>query len=537
MVKNWFPPTSSSLKIFLFVVFLILVSGFASLLVQKGSNQTLFYIPLASSSSSSSDTNSDAVKKPSLQAKERDSPVDLHSQAGASVDNDGSRKEALSNEAAFVAQSLQVQHFGKNEDNPNMSISQNFNSTTLKENESRDPPLKPRRSRVSTNLDRLEYGLRRARIAIKEAINGSQLQDPDYIPHGPIYKNAKVFHRSYLEMEKQFKIFVYKEGELPLFHDGPCTLLYTMEGQFINKMEVNKKFRTHNPEKAHVFYLPYSVTRMVQYIWVRGTPMKRLGRIVLDYVNVIVEKHPYWNRSLGADHFMLSCHDWGPATSFFVPNLVKNSIRALCNANTSERFNPMKDVSIPEISLKSSRLQGLIGGLSPSQRTILAFFAGGNHGFVRPILFRHWEKKDPDTRVHDYLPRRVSYYDLMRQSKYCLCPSGYEVASPRVVEALYNGCVPVLISKSYVPPFSDVLNWKTFSVTVSLEDIPNLKKILMSISDRQYIRMQKRVVQVRRHFELHVIPKRFDVFHMILHSIWLRRLNFKVSNDPGDMLD
>ncbi|XWS59569.1 hypothetical protein CRYUN_Cryun08bG0133300 [Craigia yunnanensis] len=541
--KNWFATTSSSLKIFLFVMPLILVSGFASLFVQKGSNWALIYtLP----TSSSSNTNLDAVKKPSLQAKERDSPIDLHSQEVVSVDNGRSRKEALSNEAALghsvsppiVDQSLQVQHFkGKKEDNPNMSISENFNSTSIKENESIDPPLKPRTRRVRTNLDRLEEGLRRARIAIKDAINGSQLQDPDYIPDGPIYKNAKVFHRSYLEMEKQFKIFVYKEGELPLFHDGPCRLSYTMEGQFINKMEVNKKFQTHNPEKAHVFYLPYSVTRIVQYIWVRGTPMKRLGKIVLDYVNVIAEKHPYWNRSLGADHFMLSCHDWGPATSFFVPDLVKNSIRALCNANTSERFNPMKDVSIPEISLKSSRLEGLIGGPSPSQRTILAFFAGGNHGFVRPILFRHWAKKDPDIRVHDYLPRGVSYYDLMRQSKYCLCPSGYEVASPRVVEALYNGCVPVLISKSYVPPFSDVLNWKTFSVIVSLEDIPNLKKILMSIPDRQYIRIQKRGVQVRRHFELHVTPKRFDVFHMILHSIWLRRLNVRVSNDPGDMLD
>ncbi|XP_022767201.1 probable glycosyltransferase At5g03795 [Durio zibethinus] len=542
--KNWFATTSPVLKIFLFVVPLILVSGFASLLVRKGSNWALIYtLP----TSSSSNTNLYAVKKPSLQAKERNSPVYLQSQEEVSMDG-GSRKEALSNTAAIinsvsppiVAQSSQDQPLnGKNEDIPNMSISENFNSTTsnMKENELTNPPLKPRRRRIGTNLDRLEEGLRKARIAIREAMNGSQLQDPDYIPDGPIYKNAKAFHRSYLEMEKQFKIFVYREGEIPLFHDGPCMLLYTMEGQFINKMEDNKKFRTHNPEKAHVFYLPYSVTRIVQYIWVKGTPMKRLGGVVLDYVNVIAEKHPYWNRSLGADHFMLSCHDWGPATSFFVPDLVKHSIRALCNANTSERFNPMKDVSIPEISLKSSRLEGLIGGPSPSQRTILAFFAGGNHGFVRAILFEHWEKKDPDIRVHNYLPRGVSYYDLMRQSKYCLCPSGYEVASPRIVEALYNGCVPVLISKSYVPPFSDVLNWKTFAVIVSLEEIPNLKKILMAIPDRQYIRMQKRVVQVRRHFELHVTPKRFDVFHMILHSIWLRRLNVRVSNGRREVLD
>ena len=107
-------------------------------------------------------------------------------------------------------------------------------------------------------------------------------------------------------MEKQLKIFVYKEGELPLFHDGPCMMLYTIEGQFINKMEMNKKFRTHNPEKAHLFFLPYSITRMRHFV----NDLKSFGRIVLDYINVIAAKHPHWNRSLGADHFMLACHDW-----------------------------------------------------------------------------------------------------------------------------------------------------------------------------------------------------------------------------------
>lgn len=146
----------------------------------------------------------------------------------------------------------------------------------------------------------------------------------------------------------------------------------------------------------------------------------------------------------------------------------------------------MKDVSIPEINIRGNKLEGLNnGGLSPSKRSILAFFAGGNHGPIRPILFKHWKRKDQDIQVYEYLPKGLSYIDLMRKSKYCLCPSGYEVASPRVVEALYNGCVPILISKDYVPPFSDVLDWKTFSVTVPIEEIEELKKRLMGIPGRR----------------------------------------------------
>ncbi|CAL5387635.1 unnamed protein product [Camellia sinensis] len=117
---------------------------------------------------------------------------------------------------------------------------------------------------------------------------------------------------------------------------------------------------------------------------------------------------------------------------------------------------------------------------------------------------------------------------MMRQSKFCFCPSGYEVASPRTVEALYTGCVPVLIKDHYVMPFIDVLNWKTFAVVVAVEEIPDLKRILEGISGRRYLRMVKRGREVRRHFEVSSPPRWYDVFHMILHSIWLRRLNVRV---------
>ena len=38
--------------------------------------------------------------------------------------------------------------------------------------------------------------------------------------------------------------------------------------------------------------------------------MGPIGSTIADYVNVIAKTHPFWNRSFGADHVMLSCHDW-----------------------------------------------------------------------------------------------------------------------------------------------------------------------------------------------------------------------------------
>jgi hypothetical protein len=112
-------------------------------------------------------------------------------------------------------------------------------------------------------------------------------------------------------MEKQFKVFIYEEGEPPVFHNGPCKDIYSMEGNFIHAIEMNDQFRTKDPQKAHVFFLPFSVVMLVHYVYIRNShdygPIKKT---VTDYINVISGKYPYWNRSLGADHFMLACHDW-----------------------------------------------------------------------------------------------------------------------------------------------------------------------------------------------------------------------------------
>ncbi|CAN8265129.1 unnamed protein product [Cochlearia groenlandica] len=397
---------------------------------------------------------------------------------------------------------------------------------------------KPKKKRKLNRRKSVERGLNQARALILEASsskhnnNISVLFNID-LPNPEVYLNPSALHQSYTEMEKRFKVYVYEEGEPPLVHDGPCKSVYAVEGRFIMEIEKSRnKFRTYDPDQAHVYFLPFSVSWLVKYLYVGDFDVKPLINFTSDYIRLVSTNHPFWNRTSGADHFMLACHDWGPLTSKANKDLFNKSIRVMCNANSSEGFNPRKDVTLPEIKLFAGEVDPklrLSETLTASPRPHLAFFAGGVHGPVRPILLKHWKNRDPDMPVFEYLPKHLNYYDYMRSSKFCFCPSGYEVASPRIIEAIYSECIPVILSVNFVLPFSDVLRWDSFSLQVEASEIPRLKEILMSISDERYESLKRNLRYVRRHFELNDTPKRFDAFHMILHSIWLRRLNLRLT--------
>ncbi|PIN01921.1 Acetylglucosaminyltransferase EXT1/exostosin 1 [Handroanthus impetiginosus] len=345
--------------------------------------------------------------------------------------------------------------------------------------------------------------------------------------YAPLFRNISMFKRSYELMERVLKIYVYKEGEKPIFHQPILKGLYASEGWFMKLMESNKRFVVKDPRKAHLFYMPFS-SRMLEYkVYVRNSHNRtNLRQYLKDYSEKIAAKYRFWNRTGGADHFLVACHDWAP---YETRHHMEHCIKALCNADVTVGFKIGRDVSLPETYVRSARnpLRDL-GGKPPSQRHILAFYAGNMHGYLRPILLKHWKDNEPDMKIFGPMPpgvaSKMNYIQHMKSSRYCICPKGYEVNSPRIVEAIFYECVPVIISDNFVPPFFEVLNWDAFSVIIAEKDIPNLKNILVSIPEQKYLDMQLGVRKVQRHFLWHVKPVKYDLFHMTLHSIWYNRV-------------
>ncbi|KAL5729081.1 hypothetical protein ACHQM5_002082 [Ranunculus cassubicifolius] len=366
-------------------------------------------------------------------------------------------------------------------------------------------------------------------LSAKLEIRNAPIINNDPKLHQSVFQNVSMFKRSYELMENLLKVYIYSEGEKPIFHEATEPILkgiYASEGWFIRNMEKNKHFVVKDPTKAHLFYLPFSSRMLQLQLYVRNShSRKNLAEYMKNYVDMITSKYPFWNRTGGADHFLVACHDWAP---FETRGHMDKCIKALCNANIGRDFILGKDLTLPTTQIRKMNdpLRG-IGGNPPSERPILAFFAGGMHGSLRPILLKHWGNKYSDMKIYGQIPQgtKMNYTQHMKSSKYCVCPRGYDVNSPRVVEAIYYECVPVIIADDYVPPFLGILEWEAFAVFVPEKDVSKLREILVSISDEKYVEMHRRVKAVQKHFLWHNEPVKYDLFHMILHSVWFNRLN------------
>ncbi|GFZ09291.1 hypothetical protein Acr_20g0010990 [Actinidia rufa] len=291
-----------------------------------------------------------------------------------------------------------------------------------------------------------------------------------------VYHDRDTFLENYRAMNKTLKIYIYPHKRDDPFanvllpsHSEPGGN-YASES-FFKQALMSSHFITDNPSQADFFFLPFSIASM------RHDPRIGVGGIqdfVKDYVFNVSHKYPFWNRTGGADHFYVACHSIGKVAMDKAEEVRNSVVQVVCTSNYFvQGYVPHKDVC-------------------PCLR------------FGPDMMILHWLTHQKGLRSEHGQDRGCDRSTMV--------------------------CVPVVLADHYDLPFADILNWKSFSVVVATADIPSLKRILRELGFEEYLRLQRNVVEVRRHFQWHVKPVEFDVFYMVMYELWLRRGHVRISS-------
>ncbi|CAK9187240.1 unnamed protein product [Ilex paraguariensis] len=306
----------------------------------------------------------------------------------------------------------------------------------------------------------------------------------------------------------------------------------------IHRAMLNSDVRTMNPNEADFFFVPVYVS--CNFSTVNGFPAIGHARSLLaSAVQLISAELPFWNRSQGFDHVFVASHDYGAcfhamedvAVADGIPEFLKNSI--ILQTFGVKYHHPCQDVEnvvippyIPPESVRSTLDKSPVS----SRRDIFAFFRGKMEVHPKNISGRFYSKRvrtkilqkyGGDRRFYLKRHRFAGYQSEIVRSVFCLCPLGWAPWSPRLVESVVLGCVPVIIADGIRLPFSSAVSWPEISLTVAENDVDKLGPILEQVAATNLTAIQRNLwdPDVRRALLFHDQMREGDATWQVLGAL------------------
>lgn len=334
-------------------------------------------------------------------------------------------------------------------------------------------------------------------------------------------------------MLRGLRVYVYEDVPVGRDMATPRDYKYGAEELFPRLLR-GSRFVTRDPARATFFFLPLRCVAYRYAVRDRDEGQAVAERTVRDFVAHVARRHPWWNATQGADHFYLCAHDMGASCARRAhPGLRSNAVALVNTADYADTdFSPHKDIALPPhvgdgcatcTQGSRGRDASALRSARPGARTRLAFFAGNlGRGRVRPAVYERW-RADPDMHIVHGAMAVGDYQRNLLTSRFCLFLRGHRAWSPRLMDAVWFGCVPVIISDHYALPLQGLVDWSQFAVILPEARIEHLGAVLRGISASRLVAMQGRLERVRGRFVWNQPPQPLDAFHSVLLSLWRRR--------------
>ncbi|KAK6144334.1 hypothetical protein DH2020_021154 [Rehmannia glutinosa] len=278
----------------------------------------------------------------------------------------------------------------------------------------------------------------------------------------------------------------------------------------IHKALLTSDVRTLDPWEADFFFVPVYVS--CNFSTVNGFPAIGHARsLMASAVKHFSSRLPFWNRSFGADHVFVASHDFGScfhtledvAIADGVPEFLRNSV--ILQTFGVKHKHPCQDVENvlvpPYISPESVRAT-LEKSPVTGRRDIFAFFRGkmevhpknvSGRFYSKRVRTEIWRKYGTDRWFYLRRHRFAGYQSEIVRSTFCLCPLGWAPWSPRLVESVALGCVPVIIADGIRLPFPSAVPWAEISLTVAESYVDKLGEILEHVAATNLTSIQRKL--------------------------------------------
>ncbi|KAF5742697.1 glycosyltransferase [Tripterygium wilfordii] len=320
------------------------------------------------------------------------------------------------------------------------------------------------------------------------------------------YLSPTIFSPNYQKMLKNFKIFIYTP-------QNPFSSNSSVESLFYNSLQ-NSPFVTQDPNEAHLFFVAFQFEHSARAI----------ARVIRD----LRMEFPYWNRTLGADHFYVSCAGIGYESDRNLVELKKNSVQLSCFPATADKFIPHKDITLPPLANSQSHDPQHTPRIDNASARHLGYV---RNGAIKESTLVEELRNDPDFVVDSQPSDWRSYVDRLSRSDFCLFEYGADTLG--IGEAMRFGCVPVVITDRSIQdlPLMDVLRWQDMAVFVgSGRGVKQVKGVLDGTCEGR----RRLGVTASQHFVWNETPQPYDAFHMVMYQLWLRRHTIRYARREMD---
>ncbi|CAL8466706.1 g6242 [Coccomyxa elongata] len=360
--------------------------------------------------------------------------------------------------------------------------------------------------------------------------------------------------------------------------------------QVLHRHFSNSVLRTDDPEKAQLFFIPVYLGRHYNWFWQQwSTPGKAwdvhkdclphhtppecfwdkwdrakqaTSELVRKALAHVRERHPYWDKRNGADHFMVFSYDHGRCDmavnlrhSEWGQMFAIQSYGDLTYTNKPEVpplaqpwrednytwdgpkawacFRPNADVLVPMYYTYAAAdiVSPFAGSREITALMRFGYEIGDGKNLVehyghrlRYELIEYW-KENPLEGSQQGLKSVEETEADMANAVFCVCAPGQTQDTVRVYRAILKGCIPVTMFRANDLPFARFLGmpYDSFMVNVQPDDYRELNSVLSRIlADTARLRRMQEALEVHQRYFVWDEAEEKSIFGSIERELALR---------------